>query len=183
MHFAIQSLELEVNLNAAKGELRKDKTLLQAQQKESALEKQALSLEAEELKATTYALAVQLGEAKLWNEEPEETVAASEKMIVEQQSMIEANKRLQVTWTSKQKQLNDALEKSMLQLDQVENEKKELEKKLAKILNILENTMLEYANTVVENKDSKTASIVEGLLVFVLLCLFAALFGVVLVCC
>jgi hypothetical protein len=82
-------------------------------------------------------------------------------MDVEQQRMIDANKKCQQqandTLLSEKMQLNDALNESLIQLDQVKNEKQELENKLAKAL-----SMVGKANTVLESKDSETASIIEG---------------------
>lgn len=82
-------------------------------------------------------------------------------MTCELQRMVESNASLQqaqLNLIAEQKQLNDALEESMVQLDHVEKEKKELEKKLTKALQ-----RLETANATVERKHSETASIVQGL--------------------
>ena len=66
--------------------------------------------------------------------------------------------QIKETLLAEQKTLNDALEESMVQLDQVEADKKELEKKLTKALKKLEET-----RSVVETKDSEMAGVVEGL--------------------
>lgn len=91
----------------------------------------------------------------------QELEQSQQSMDVEHQRMIETNENLQQAkdkLISEQMQLNDALEESMLQLDHIETERKELEKKLAKALDLLE-----QAKNAVESKDSKTFLIVEGL--------------------
>jgi chromosome segregation ATPase len=102
------------------------------------------------------------------NEKDEQIASLSQQMESQRQNlemeleeMAKSNETLKLAKASlvvQQKQVNDALEESMQQLDVLENEKKDLEANLAKALK-----KLQHANELLEGKDSEAATIVEGL--------------------